>query len=40
LHFGDLRAHAAVDRQTGTRDEARLVGAKESSGIAHIANFA
>src|SRR6266403_2947996 len=38
--FGDLHAHAAVDRQAGTRDEARLVGAKENSGIGHVADLA
>src|SRR5580692_13164825 len=36
----DLHAHAAVDRQAGTRDEARLVGAKENSGVGHVANLA
>jgi len=35
--FGDLHAHAAVDRQAGTSDEARLVGAKENSGVGHVA---
>src|SRR6202045_1149540 len=34
--FADLHAHAAIDRQPGTRDEARLVGAEENSGVGHV----
>src|SRR5260370_23768627 len=40
LAFGDLHAHAAVDRQAGTGDEASLVGAKENSGVGHVADLA
>ena len=36
----DLHAHAAVDRQAGTRDEARLIGAKENSGVGHVTDLA
>jgi hypothetical protein len=38
--FGDLHAHAAVDRQAGTRDEAGLMGTKENSGVGHVADLA
>src|SRR5947207_11117208 len=40
LWFGDSHAHAAVDRQAGTSDEARLVEAKENSGVGHVADLA
>src|SRR6202790_3265676 len=40
LAFGDLHAHAAVDRQAGTSDETRLVGAKENNGVSHVADLA
>ena len=36
----DLHAHAAVDRQAGTGDEARLIGAKKNSGVGHVTNLA
>src|SRR5260370_35521971 len=39
LAFDDLHAHAAVDRQAGTGNEARLVGAKENGGVGHVADL-
>jgi hypothetical protein len=40
LAFGNLRAHAAVDRQAGAGDEAGFMGAKENGGIGHVTDLA
>jgi hypothetical protein len=35
----DLHAHT-IDREAGTGDEARLLGAKKNSGVGHVTNLA